>query len=281
MPAEHHRDLNDLIVERRDGVLYLTMNRPDKLNALSDQMIAGLLEELNRAAHDREVGAVVLTGAGRGFCAGGDIGRMRERNEGSGTQAQSSSAGEQGIQTRISQLRRSEEVSLLLHEMPKVTIGAINGPAAGAGLSIALACDLRIASDNARFGTAFARVGFSGDFGGTYLLTQLVGPAKARELYFTAEVIGAEEALKLGMVNRVVPAASLTEEVHAFAKRLAAGPVVAYSYMKAHLNLALKSDLRIILDRESYGQTLTGLTEDHKEAVKAFLEKREAKFKGR
>jgi 2-(1,2-epoxy-1,2-dihydrophenyl)acetyl-CoA isomerase len=281
MPAEHHRDLNDLIVERRDGVLYLTMNRPDKLNALSDQMIAGLLEELNRAAHDREVGAVVLTGAGRGFCAGGDIGRMRERNEGGGTHAQSPSAGEQGIQTRIGQLRRSEEVSLLLHEMPKVTIGAINGPAAGAGLSIALACDLRIASDNARFGTAFARVGFSGDFGGTYLLTQLVGPAKARELYFTAEVIGAEEALKLGMVNRVVPAASLTEEVQAFAKRLAAGPVVAYSYMKAHLNLALKSDLRTILDRESYGQTLTGLTEDHKEAVKAFLEKREAKFKGR
>ncbi len=194
MTTEHR----DLIAERRDGVLYLTMNRPDKLNALSDQMIAGLLEELNRAAHDREVGAVVLTGAGRGFCAGGDIGRMRERNEGGsagGAHAHSASAGEQGIQTRISQLRRSEEVSLLLHEMPKVTIGAINGPAAGAGLSIALACDLRLASDNARFGTAFARVGFSGDFGGTYLLTQLVGPAKARELYFTAEVIGAEEAL--------------------------------------------------------------------------------------
>lgn len=279
MSTEHR----DLIVQRHDGVLYLTMNRPDKLNALSDHMIAGLLEELNRAAHDREVGAVVLTGAGRGFCAGGDIGRMRERNEGgSGSgHAHAASAGEQGIQTRISQLRRSEEVSLLLHEMPKVTIGAINGPAAGAGLSIALACDLRIASDAARFGTAFARVGFSGDFGGTYLLTQLVGPAKARELYFTAEVIGAEEALKLGMVNRVVPAASLTEEVQAFAKRLAAGPTVAYSYMKAHLNLALKSDLRTILDRESYGQTLTGLTEDHKEAVKAFLEKREAKFKGR
>ena len=279
MPTEHR----DLIAERHDGVLYLTMNRPDKLNALSDPMIAGLLEELSRAAHDREVGAVVLTGAGRGFCAGGDIGRMRERNEGGsgGAHNQAASAGEQGIQTRISQLRRSEEVSLLLHEMPKVTIGAINGPAAGAGLSIALACDLRIASDAARFGTAFARVGFSGDFGGTYLLTQLVGPAKARELYFTAEVIGAEEALKLGMVNRVVPAASLTEEVQAFAKRLAAGPTVAYSYMKAHLNLALKSDLRTILDRESYGQTLTGLTEDHKEAVKAFLEKREAKFKGR
>jgi len=279
MSTEHR----DLIAERHAGVLYLTMNRPDKLNALSDHMIAGLLEELNRAAHDREVGAVVLTGAGRGFCAGGDIGRMRERNEGAGAEhaGHSSSAGEQSIQTRISQLRRSEEVSLLLHEMPKVTIGAINGPAAGAGLSIALACDLRIAADTARFGTAFARVGFSGDFGGTYLLTQLVGTAKARELYFTAEVIGAEEALKLGMVNRVVPAAALTEEVRAFAQRIAAGPVVVYSYMKAHLNLALKSDLRTILDRESYGQTLTGLTEDHKEAVKAFLEKREAKFKGR
>src|SRR5271163_4118213 len=275
MSSEHR----DLIAERRDGVLYLTMNRPDKLNALSDQMIAGLLEELGRAAHDREVGAVVLTGAGRGFCAGGDIGRMRERNEGGvsngGAQTASPSAGEAGIQTRISSLRRSEEVSLLLHEMPKVTIGAINGPAAGAGLSIALACDIRIASEAARFGTAFARVGFSGDFGGTYLLTQLVGTAKARELYFTAEVLGAEEALKLGMVNRVVPAANLTEEAGAFAKRIASGPTVAFSYMKAHLNLALKSDLRTILDRESYGQTLTGLTEDHKEAVKAFLEKRE------
>ncbi len=278
MSSEHR----DLIAERRHGVLFLTMNRPDKLNALSDQMIGGLLDELGRAAHDREVGAVVLTGAGRGFCAGGDIGRMRERNEGAGHEsAGAHSGGEGGINTRIAQLRRSEEVSALLHEMPKVTIGAINGPAAGAGLSIALACDIRIAADTARFGTAFARVGFSGDFGGTYLLTQLVGPAKARELYFTAEVIGADEALRLGMVNRVVPAASLGEEVDAFARRIAAGPTVAYSYMKAHLNLALKSDLRTILDRESHGQSLTGLTEDHKEAVKAFLEKREPKFKGR
>ncbi len=277
MSTESH----DLIAERHDGVLYLTMNRPDKLNAMSDHMIAGLLEELSRAAHDRDVGAVVLTGAGRGFCAGGDIGRMRDRNEGGGAAAHAGGAAEQGIQARIAQVRRSEEVSLMLHEMPKVTIGAINGPAAGAGLSLALACDMRIAADTARFGTAFARVGYSGDFGGTFLLTQLVGTAKARELYFTAEVIGAEEALKLGMVNRVVPAAALMEEVRAFAKRIAAGPTVAYSYMKAHLNLALNSDLRTILDRESYGQTLTGLTEDHKEAVKAFLEKREAKFKGR
>jgi 2-(1,2-epoxy-1,2-dihydrophenyl)acetyl-CoA isomerase len=148
-------------------------------------------------------------------------------------------------------------------------------------LSIALACDIRIASDAARFGTAFARVGYSGDFGGSYFLTQLVGPAKARELYFSAEVINAEEALKLGMVNRVVPAASLAEEVHAYAKRIASGPTVAYGYMKANLNLALRGDLRAVLEREAFGQSLTGLTQDHKEAVKAFLEKREPKFHGR
>ncbi|MGH8013441.1 MAG: enoyl-CoA hydratase [Candidatus Binataceae bacterium] len=267
---------SDLTADNRDGVLYLTMNRPDKLNALSDQMIAGLLEQLNHAANDTEIGAVVLTGAGRGFCAGGDISRMRERNEGGGQ-----SARPQTLEQRIAGLRRSEETSLLLHEMPKVTIAAINGPVAGAGLSLALACDLRIASSEARLGTAFARVGFSGDFGGTYLLTQLVGPAKARELYFSAEVIGAEEALRLGMVNRVVPAASFKEEVHAYAKKLADGPRVAYGYMKANLNLALNADLRTMLDREAYGQSLTGLTEDHKEAVKAFLEKRPPKFQGR
>ncbi|MGH7931854.1 MAG: enoyl-CoA hydratase [Candidatus Binataceae bacterium] len=266
---------NDLIAERRDGVLYLTMNRPDKLNALSDQMIAGLLEELNRASSDAEVGVVVVTGAGRGFCAGGDISRMRDRNEGA--------AAGRGItlEQRIAGLRRSEDVSLLLHEMPKVTIAAINGPAAGAGLSIALACDLRIAADNARLGTAFARVGFSGDFGGSWSLTQLVGASKARELYFSAEVINADEALRIGMLSRVVPAASFKDEVHAYAKRIASGPTVAYGYMKANLNLALHSDFRTALDREAYGQSLTGLTQDHKEAVQAFLEKREPKFQGR
>ncbi|MGH7985767.1 MAG: enoyl-CoA hydratase, partial [Candidatus Binataceae bacterium] len=266
---------NDLIAENRDGVLYLTMNRPDKLNALSDGMIAGLLEQLHHAANDTEVGVVVLTGAGRGFCAGGDISRMRERNEGG------QGGRPQTLEQRIAALRRSEETSLLLHEIPKVTIAAINGPVAGAGLSLALACDLRIASAEARLGTAFARVGFSGDFGGTYLLTQLVGPAKARELYFSAEVLGAEEALRLGMVNRVIPAASFKDEVHVYAKGLADGPRVAYGYMKANLNLALNTDLRTMLDREAYGQSLTGLTEDHKEAVKAFLEKRPPKFQGR
>lgn len=265
----------DLLVARRDGVLYLTMNRPDRLNALSDGIISGLLDNLGRAASDREVGAIVVTGAGRGFCAGGDITRMRDRNE------VAAQANPPGLDQRIASTRRGEEVTVMLHEIPKVTIAAVNGPVAGAGLGLCLSCDIRIASDAARFGTAFARVGFSGDYGGSYFLTQLVGSAKARELYFSAEMIDADEALRLGLVSRVVPAAALADEVHAYAKKIAAGPRVAYAYMKGNLNAALHTDLRTLLDREAVGQALTSLTEDHKEAVKAFLEKREPKFNGR
>jgi 2-(1,2-epoxy-1,2-dihydrophenyl)acetyl-CoA isomerase len=130
-------------------------------------------------------------------------------------------------------------------------------------------------------GTAFARIGYSGDFGGSYFLTKIVGTAKARELYFTADMLSADEALKEGIVNRVVPAGSFADEVHAFAQRIASGPLTAYSYMKANLNAAAYSDARSMLEREAVGQSLTGITEDHKEAVKAFLEKREPKFRGR
>ncbi len=266
MATEH------LIAERHDGVLNLTLNQPDKLNALSEKMIAGLLEELGRAAHDTEVRCVVLSGAGRGFCSGGDVSQMRQRNEGG--------APGPTVDQRMTSLRRAEEVSLMLHELPKPTIAAINGAAAGAGLSIALACDLRIAADSARLITAFARVGFSGDFGGTWLMTRLVGPARAKEFYFLADPIEANQALALGLVNRVVPAASLMAETAALAKRIASGPSIAYSHMKANINAALTADLRTLLDREAVGQTLTGHTEDHKEAVKAFLEKRQPTFKG-
>jgi 2-(1,2-epoxy-1,2-dihydrophenyl)acetyl-CoA isomerase len=262
---------SDLLAERRDGILWLTLNRPEKLNALSEPMLTGMRDELSSAADDPEVGAIVLTGAGRGFCSGGDIGAMRSRNDGPALT----------VEQRVASLRRSEEVVLMLHELPKVTIAAVNGPVAGAGLGLALGCDLRIASDAARFGTAFARVGFSGDFGGSWLLNKLVGPAKARELFFLAEVIDAAEALRLGIVNRVVPGAALASETEALARKIATGPRVAYSYMKANLNLADTCDLRTILDREALTQTLSGRTEDHREAVKAFLEKRNPQFKGR
>ena len=142
----------DLLTELKDRVLYLTLNRPDKLNAMSAEMMGGLVDNLTRAATNPDVGAVVVTGAGRGFCAGGDITAMRDRNEGGGGPAPT-------IEDRVASLRRGEEASLMLHEMSKVTIAAVNGPAAGAGLSVAMACDIRIASDAARFGTAFAKVG--------------------------------------------------------------------------------------------------------------------------
>ncbi len=267
----------DLLTELKDRVLYLTMNRPDKLNAMSAEMMGAMVDNLARAATNPEVGAVVLTGAGRGFCAGGDITAMRDRNEGTGAGA----GTETTIEDRVASLRRGEEASLMLHQMTKVTIAAVNGPAAGAGLSIAMACDIRIASDAARFGTAFAKVGFSGDYGGTWSLTRLVGSAKARELYFLADIISAEEALRIGLANRVVPKESFKDEVHALASRIANGPTIAYSYMKANLNAAITHELNELLDREAWGQTMTGRTEDHREAVKAFLEKRPPTFKGR
>ncbi len=262
---------NELTVQRSGGVVYLTLNRPEKLNALSPTMLTKLVEELQRAADDREVGALVLTGAGRGFCAGGDIGSMAERNEWGG-----SSVGE-----RVRQLRRVQDAALLLNEMPTVTIASVNGIAVGAGFGLALACDLRIAADTASFATAFARVGFSGDFGVTYQLTQLVGTAKARELFFLGERVSADEAARLAIVNRVVPASALAEETRKLAERIAQGPRVAYANIKSNLNLALRTDLRGIIERESFTQTISGRTEDHREAVQAFLEKREPKFQGR
>jgi 2-(1,2-epoxy-1,2-dihydrophenyl)acetyl-CoA isomerase len=173
------------------------------------------------------------------------------------------------------------EVSRWLHEMPKPTIAMVRGAAAGAGLSLALACDMRVAADSARFATAFARVGYSGDFGGSYYLTQLVGTAKARELYFTADILGAEEALRLGLVNRVVPDARLEEETMALAARIARGPRIALRYMKRNMNAAENGTLKDLLDLEAWHHTRCGLTEDHREAAKAFVEKREPVFRGR
>ena len=262
---------DDLLEVIKDGVVVLTLNRPERLNAMSGAMLDGLLEALPRLAEDGAVGVVVLTGAGRGFCAGGDVKAMAEGSETTGVT----------LEERAQGLRARMEVSRWLHEMPKPTIAMVRGAAAGAGLSLALACDLRIAGDSARFGTAFARVGYSGDFGGSFFLTRLVGTAKARELYFTADLLDAHQALGLGLVNRVIADARLEEETLALARRLADGPRVAYRYMKRNLNAAESGTLHDLLDLEAWHHSRCGMTEDHREAAKAFVEKRQPVFRGR
>lgn len=248
-------------------VATVTLNRPDRLNALDLELLDALRPALQRLAEDREVRCVVLTGAGRGFCAGGDVKAMAE--------------GMVFTEDPVTRLRQQEEASRLLHEMPKPTIAMINGPVAGAGLSLALACDLRIAAESARFGTAFARVGFSGDFGGSWMLQRIAGPAKARELYFTAEMIDAREAERLGIVNRAVPDDRLRDETMALAGKIASGPPIALARMKENLNLALVCDFPALLDAEARNMIATGGTRDHLEAARAFLEKREPVFEGR
>jgi 2-(1,2-epoxy-1,2-dihydrophenyl)acetyl-CoA isomerase len=261
----------DLLEAIKDGVAVLTLNRPDRLNAMSGEMLDAMLEALPRLADDPAVGVIVLTGAGRGFCAGGDVKAMAEGREFGGT----------SLEEKAQALRTRMEVSRWLHELPKPTIAMVRGAAAGAGLSLALACDLRVASDNARFATAFARVGYSGDFGGSWFLTQLVGTAKARELYYTAEIVDAAGALSLGLVNRVVADAKLEDETLALARKLANGPRVALRYMKRNMNAAETNSLPEHLDLEAWHHTRTGMTEDHREAARAFVEKREPTFQGR
>jgi 2-(1,2-epoxy-1,2-dihydrophenyl)acetyl-CoA isomerase len=190
-------------------------------------------------------------------------------------------SGERSLPEAVTHLRGRMEVSRLLHEMPKPTIAMVNGPAAGAGMSLALACDLRVAAQSARFITAFAKVGFSGDFGGSYFLAQLVGTGKARELYYTAEPLNAAEALALGIANHVVPDSELRDATMALARKLSKGPRIALALMKQHFNAAESGTLAELLDLEAQHQVETGRTSDHKEAARAFVEKRAPVFTGR
>jgi 2-(1,2-epoxy-1,2-dihydrophenyl)acetyl-CoA isomerase len=264
----------DLLAHIDDGVAVITMNRPERRNALSAAMLAALADTLAACETAADVGAVVLTGAGVAFCAGGDVKGMAEAQD--GPQAEP-------IDTLIHRQRLSQRATAgRLYEMPKPTIAALPGAAAGAGLSLALACDLRIAAEGAVMTTAFARVGFSGDYGGTYFLSRLVGTAKARELYFLSDKVEMSEALALGLVNRVVPANDLTPATMELAKRLAHGPRVAYRYMKENLNrAAAEGSVGDCLDLEATHHIHCALTQDHREAAKAFVEKRTPQFVGR
>lgn len=264
----------DLLARIEDGVAVLTMNRPQARNAMSGAMLEAMQRYLAEFELDPEVKCVVLTGAGKGFCAGGDVKGMAAKGDGA--------ASEMTLDGAIHRQRVSQRGTAgKLHKMPKPTIAALPGAAAGAGLALAMACDLRIMADTAIMTTAFARVGFSGDYGGTYFMSQLVGSAKARELYFLSERVSAEEALRLGLTNWVVPAEDLEAKTMEVAKRLAAGPTVAYRYMKENLNRALAGEVDDCLDLEATHHIHTGLTEDHREAAKAFVDKREPTFKGK
>ena len=247
----------------------MTFNRPDKLNAMSGEMIQVGIQALEEAIYDNEIGAIMLTGAGRAFCAGGDVSSM------GGTATTPTT-----YEDRIDSQRRGHHFSWLLHSMPKVTIAAVNGHAVGAGIGMAMSCDLRLASEKAKFGTAFARVGFGGDYGTSWQLTRLVGQAKAKELFFLADIIDANEAHRIGLANRVLPADSFVDDALAIATRIANGPLVSYRYMKENVNMSLTTDFKTILDREAMTHLRCGQTDDHKEGVAAFMEKRAPVFQG-
>ena len=251
-----------------DRIATLTFQRPEKLNALSQELISDSIAALRAWSADPNVGAIVVTGSGRAFCAGGDVSAMAKDSG-------------RSLEESIDGLRVWQELSWLLYSIPKVTIAGVNGFAMGAGLGVCLACDLRLASDQAKFGTAYAKVGYGGDFGTTWLLTQYAGAPKAKELLFLGDIIDAGEAHRLGLVNRVVPHDQLESEVRQLASRIASGPLISYRYMKANINLATHTDFRTLLDREAETHLRCGQTDDHKEGVAAFLQKRAAKFTGR
>jgi len=259
-----------LVLESREaGVATLTLNRPECLNALNLELGAALLEALERAGAAEEVRCVVLTGAGRAFCSGGDLGLLRD--------ARARNAGHE----LESLVRAGKEIVLAICAMPKPVVAAVNGAAAGAGMNLALACDIRIASEEATFGETFARVGLFPDFGGTWFLPRLAGVGRSAELLYTGEMISAAEAARLGVVNRVVPRERFAEEVRALAARLAAAPPRPVREIKRLLFGACREELERALDYEIARQAECFQSEDSLEGMNAFFEKRPPRFRGR
>jgi 2-(1,2-epoxy-1,2-dihydrophenyl)acetyl-CoA isomerase len=265
---------DQLLAHLDDGVAVVTLNRPEVRNALGDVVSPALRRMIAQLAEEPEARCVVVTGTGGAFCAGGDVKGMGGRSE----RPDPPPSREAVIRD---QTERQLALTGALYALPKPTIAALPGPAVGAGLSIALACDLRIAAESAFVTTGFANVGLSGDYGASFFLTQLVGTALARELFFTGERIGAARCLELGLVNRVVPDEQLMERTLELAVQLAHGPTVAYAQMKTNLDRALRADLAACLAGEAEGIVHTAQTEDHREAVRAFIEKRKPDFRGR
>ena len=255
-----------IILERKDNVATLTLNRPEKLNAINRKMIEELKSAVVEIAKDRDVRALVITGTGRGFCSGADIGDM----------VQAAAPIENRYWTQM-----RDKVILALTDLEKPVIAKVNGVAVGVGCSLALSADIIVASENANFSLIFSRIGLIPDGGSLFHLPRLVGPAKAKELIFTAKMVDAKEAERIGLINKAVPADELDNEVNRLAKQLAEGPTLAYGMAKKIINKGLSMDLSSVLEFEAFGQTLAGTTEDAREGVTAFLEKRKPEFKGR
>ena len=257
-----------IIVERAEGIVTVTLNRPERKNAGNGLMWQELIDTVGEVARRREDRVVVLTGAGGAFCSGADI-------------ADPSGVSGDPADPHLVRMRFFGQVMLALHRLPKPTIAKVRGIAAGAGMSLALACDLTVASDNARFSEIFAKRGLSVDGGSSWLLPRLIGLHKAKELAYFADILSAQEAADVGLVNRVVPDAELDAFVGEWARRLAAGPPIALSMTKALLDNAMSVTMAQALEDEARCQTVNFFTEDTTEAMRAFAEKREPNFKGR
>lgn len=262
---------NELLCVVREGVALITLNRPEARNALSDKLTPALRTQIRERGEDPEVGAILITGAGTAFCSGGDVKGMGGRGP----------RGQMSFEERLADLRwRQANLTGALVAVRKPTIAALPGAAAGAGLALALACDIRIAARSAFVSTGYARIGLSGDYGIAWLMTRTVGPARARELMFTGERVDAERCERIGLFNRVVDDAKLQDEAFALAKSLAEGPRLALASMKDNLDDALHIDYATALHREAERLVRASRTADHKEAVQAFVEKRKPVFKG-
>ena len=261
----------ELLCEIRDRVALITLNRPEARNALSDRLTPALRRMIKQCGDDAEVGALLITGAGNAFCAGGDVKAM----------GNNSNKAEMSFEERVADLRiKQRTLTGALVAVRKPTVAALPGPAAGAGLALALACDMRIAAESAIMSTGYARIGLTGDYGVAWLLTRLVGTSRARELMFLSERIDARRCETLGLVNRVVPDGELGDTAFAVAKSLAEGPSIALARIKDNLDHAIVSDFLESMDQEAENMVRSARTTDHKEAVRAFIDKRKPAFAG-
>lgn len=255
-----------LIYDVKDRVATLTLNRPERLNALSDTLRDDFYDALMKSAANPDVGVLVVTGAGRGFCSGGDVKTM----------------GSRPVAAPLDKFSpKRDRIILAMQDCPKPIIAAVNGAAAGAGMNLAFACDMRLASSTAKFSQAFVKRGLHPDWGGTYFLPRIVGMAKACELIFTGDSIDAAEALRLGIVNAVYAPEALMDETYKLAAKIASGPAVAIQLAKRSLYHNQNVDLRAALEFETFAQNITRETEDSKEGAKSFVEKRPPVFKGK